>query len=147
MDRQDKLEYQRKWRQANKEKIKRYAEDWRTKNPEYNREWHAKHPGYRRPGGKEYDRQHQAEKQSMVATYKLDKNCADCYDKQSVKQRELWGNTPEVFDFDHVRGEKLFSLAKARTRSLEEIVEEMEKCDVVCANCHRIRTATRRAGK
>lgn len=30
-----------------------------------------------------------------------------------------------------------------RTGSLESIAEEFEKCDLVCANCHRLRTATR----
>jgi hypothetical protein len=50
-----------------------------------------------------------------------------------------------VMDLDHVRGEKSFSLSKAVQRAfsvtLDEIRAEIAKCDVVCANCHRIRTA------
>lgn len=45
-----------------------------------------------------------------------------------------------VMHFDHVRGTKKFELSKARMRSLEAIEEEMAKCDVVCANCHAVRT-------
>lgn len=47
-----------------------------------------------------------------------------------------------VMDFDHREGEtKLFEIAHAyRTKGRIQIEQEMAKCDVVCANCHRIRT-------
>ncbi len=51
----------------------------------------------------------------------------------------------ECMDFDHVRGEKLFTishLAKA-LKNRDRIAAEIEKCDVVCANCHRTRTRQR----
>jgi hypothetical protein len=55
---------------------------------------------------------------------------------------------PYVMDFDHRPGEeKAFALANAAgwTRiSLKRLEEEVAKCDVVCANCHRIRTHQRR---
>jgi hypothetical protein len=51
-----------------------------------------------------------------------------------------------VMDFDHREGEiKLFNIA-SRVRGnvtaprLEAIRQEIAKCDVVCANCHRERT-------
>jgi hypothetical protein len=49
---------------------------------------------------------------------------------------------PYVMDFDHVRGEKLFnvSAAPAIVPNLDKIREEIAKCDLVCSNCHRIRT-------
>lgn len=47
---------------------------------------------------------------------------------------------PECMDFDHVRGTKLFNLAEARCYSWTAIREEVAKCDLVCANCHRIRS-------
>jgi hypothetical protein len=50
---------------------------------------------------------------------------------------------PLVLDFDH-RGDKLFGIATGlRDRSWKAIFDEMAKCDVVCANCHRRRTALR----
>lgn len=52
---------------------------------------------------------------------------------------------PFVMDFDHVRGVKEFHISQACTRgiSLERIKAEIKKCDLVCSNCHRIRTLTR----
>jgi len=52
---------------------------------------------------------------------------------------------PYVMDFDHVKGEKLFNIGDARSRlfSFQGLVEEIEKCEVVCSNCHRIRTYNR----
>lgn len=52
-----------------------------------------------------------------------------------------------VMDFDHREGEeKLGTLAAATSSNLwswEKLKAEVEKCDVVCSNCHRIRTAKR----
>ena len=47
---------------------------------------------------------------------------------------------PEAMDFDHVRGEKTWSICQMRNYTISRIKEEMAKCDLVCANCHRIRT-------
>ncbi len=49
---------------------------------------------------------------------------------------------PYVMDWDHVRGEKKFVLSAtlANNISRERILAEIAKCDLVCANCHRIRT-------
>lgn len=51
-----------------------------------------------------------------------------------------------VMDFDHARGEKNFVIAHSTRdmRSFTEIFKEIEKCDVVCSNCHRIRTHERK---
>lgn len=53
---------------------------------------------------------------------------------------------PECMDFDHVRGEKVadVSLLVAWNFSLRRLLAEIAKCEVVCANCHRIRTVRRR---
>jgi hypothetical protein len=49
-----------------------------------------------------------------------------------------------VLEFDHLR-DKRFSIGRELSRrSWPSIVAEMEKCEVVCANCHRRRTAQRR---
>jgi len=58
--------------------------------------------------------------------------CADCR-----------GTFPsECMDFDHVRGTKINSVARLSMMS-DRFFGEIEKCELVCANCHRIRTAQR----
>ena len=52
-----------------------------------------------------------------------------------------------VMDFDHrEEGSKVMALACVVSRgwSKARILEEVAKCDLVCANCHRIRTKDRR---
>lgn len=50
-----------------------------------------------------------------------------------------------VMDFDHVSGEKIdnVSTLMAKKSSWKKIKEEISKCELVCANCHRIRTFLR----
>ncbi len=49
---------------------------------------------------------------------------------------------PFCMDFDHVRGAKLYHISGgvARGWSIEKLQAEIDKCDLVCANCHRIRS-------
>jgi hypothetical protein len=60
--------------------------------------------------------------------------CADC------------GGTfpPYVMDFDHLGDAvKRFNVSATHRYGWEEILREMAKCELVCANCHRIRTHQR----
>jgi hypothetical protein len=50
---------------------------------------------------------------------------------------------PVVLEFDHL-GDKEFGIgARWRDRSWQAVLDEIAKCEVVCANCHRRRTARR----
>ena len=57
------------------------------------------------------------------------------------------GFVPEVsgqMDYDHLR-DKEFNVSKgSRTGSPRKIAEEISKCDLVCRNCHALRTHNRR---
>lgn len=46
-------------------------------------------------------------------------------------------------DFDHVRGSKAESVSQMQSESYITILMEIAKCELVCANCHRIRTDSR----
>lgn len=48
-----------------------------------------------------------------------------------------------VLEFDHVRGEKWRNICDIMLYPLDIIEAEIDKCDVVCANCHKIRTFKR----
>jgi hypothetical protein len=60
--------------------------------------------------------------------------CADCGESD-----------PVVLTFDHVRGTKRGNVSDMVRDGLglETIKAEMEKCDVVCYNCHSLRTQER----
>lgn len=51
-----------------------------------------------------------------------------------------------VMDFDHIIGKKSFSLSQSSVggRSIETVKKEIAKCEVVCTNCHRMRTYNRK---
>jgi hypothetical protein len=69
----------------------------------------------------------------IVRLYKLIVGCQDC----GYRERA------EALEFDHRPGTvKLFGIADRMT-TLAKLIAEAEKCDVVCANCHAIRTADR----
>ena len=53
-----------------------------------------------------------------------------------------------VMDFDHVRGQKHKNVMELiPTLSKKKIDEEIAKCELVCSNCHRVRTHMRRISK
>jgi len=59
--------------------------------------------------------------------------CIDCGERD-----------PVVLEFDHI-GAKSFNIGQSLPyRNWQSIRAETEKCDGVCANCHRRRTARRR---
>lgn len=79
------------------------------------------------------------EKELVLFVRELKNNpCMDC------------GNTYHfsAMDFDH-RGEdeKIDSVSRLTSYgSKKKILAEIEKCDLVCSNCHRVRTWKRRVG-
>lgn len=51
-------------------------------------------------------------------------------------------------EFDHRPDEtKLLAIARNRGAKLERLLAEIEKCDIVCANCHALRTWQRQQQK
>lgn len=77
----------------------------------------------------------------LVSMLKESQACMDC----NISHRFF------AMDYDHVRGEKVADLSrllkKANITNLSAIFDEIAKCDLVCSNCHRVRTATRRSEK
>lgn len=82
-----------------------------------------------------YKRGLYAANRAWVDAFKLAAGCADC----GLRHKES-----SVYDFDHVRGRKLFNVGGFSSRTLKQVKAEIKKCDVVCANCHRVRTADRK---
>ena len=67
----------------------------------------------------------------FISEYKITTGCVDCgYNKHS-----------SALDFDHIKGDK--ELNVCFSKSIAQAKKEIEKCEVVCSNCHRIRTYNR----
>lgn len=78
-------------------------------------------------------RRHLAEKRELLNKLK-DAPCADCKVKYP----------PYVMEWDHISDDKVKSVSRMlREGSVYRLVREIEKCDLVCANCHRERTWNR----
>lgn len=79
-----------------------------------------------------------AQIRDWIRALKMNKPCADCGKHYP----------PTCMDFDHRDpDQKEFNICGDATRELysqEKILEEVAKCDIVCANCHRIRSAIQR---
>lgn len=73
----------------------------------------------------------------LIMATQMMNGCMDCGNDNLV-----------VLEFDHRPGEvKMFNVGQqAGVVSDEAFLAEIEKCDVVCANCHRIRTNIRGGG-
>lgn len=73
-------------------------------------------------------------RRQFVLEYLREHPCVECGESD-----------PVVLEFDHVRGEKLADVATLvhSHRNMKELEDEIAKCEVVCANCHRRRTASR----
>ena len=89
-----------------------------------NREYYLKKATINRKRG-------QARLREFLFTYKKEHPCVDCGESD-----------PIVLEFDHIEN-KVDGLARMATRALKlsTIIAEISKCDVVCANCHKRRTA------
>ena len=68
-------------------------------------------------------RLYRSRRRALIDSFKA-RPCVDCEGRFP----------PECMDFDHVRGEKLFTIGDRSGRALEAILDEIEKCDVVCSN-------------
>lgn len=76
-----------------------------------------------------------AVKKAWVEEYKLSKGCADCG----------YNDHPAALDFDHRPGTiKIRDIKCGQHLGWAALQAEVAKCDVVCANCHRVRTVERR---
>ena len=54
---------------------------------------------------------------------------------------------PVCMDWDHVRGTKVKNVGRLTHISRRMILEEISKCELVCANCHRTKNRKTTEGK
>lgn len=95
------------------------------------RRHYAKHKQSVRAKVTKRTREHRKNLRKFIIEFKTGKPCMDC------------GKSfpPCAMDFDH-QADKVASIANAVARgfSIERLLVEIKKCELVCANCHRVRT-------
>lgn len=108
--------YQRSWRAKNRDKVNAKSKAWRLTNPEKYRANIQKHLQKRIPF------------LALLNRYKKWKGCSLCDFKESSYALEFHHIKPE---------EKAFDVSMGWCRNWGKVKEEIRKCVVVCANCHR----------
>jgi len=97
------------------------------------------HRTHKRPESSDaYKKRRLVEHKEMLNAYKLEKGCVVCGYNAHFAALEF-DHLPENVKRETV-GSMLFR------SSWKAIMREVDKCEVVCANCHRIRTYNRRYG-
>ena len=101
---------------------------------EYHRVWYAKNRTRRLTQINADRDRRRGVARVFIYEYLRHNPCTDCGERDII-----------VLDFDHVHGQKVANISKMinEGRPLEIIREEMAKCEVVCSNDHRRRTARR----
>ncbi len=116
---EQRREYNRAYYQANREKLLAANKAWREQNPE------------------KVSLSGQEKKIDALRALRALKEMTPCSDCGRHYAHY-------VMDFDHrPETEKKFLVSQFRAHNLAALIEEVDKCDIVCANCHRIRTFNR----
>jgi hypothetical protein len=112
------------------------VESRRAYHRDYMRDWYAKEENKKAHKARvaANNRKRTEEVKAKLALIKSGP-CADCGRTYPV----------ECMDFDHLR-DKFMDIGRMRTHSWATVEKELAKCELVCSNCHRVRTAARRAG-
>ena len=74
-------------------------------------------------------RNRRTETKTKLLKYLSEHSCVDCGE-----------DNPVVLEFDHIEEKKL-SISQMQNYKWESVLEEINKCLVRCANCHRIKTS------
>ena len=123
----------RKWRLEHREHQTRLSKQWRVEHPEKTAIYSQKHRAANYQKALEADRKRKRATKVFINSLK-NSACVDCG----------MFYPPYVMDFDHREGtDKCFDVSNPKTSNRNKILLEVQKCDLVCANCHRTRTYQR----
>ena len=105
-------QYSKKWRTNNKEKTQEYSKKWRAQN-------------------RDYIKKKCSEFHLILDKLKLSLHCMNPHCPYHTK--EIDGC---CLDFHHLK-EKKYSITAMASRNKKAIIAEINKCIVLCSNCHR----------
>ncbi len=143
--------YQRNWQRDNRDKVKGYHAVYASKNADKlkgaSHKWYIANKDKMKASQRAYMKERgglivltdfQLRKKEYVIKYLEQHSCVDC------------GNTDiRVLEFDHTKGPKYkcVSVLVWQAYSIEVLDAEIAKCEVRCANCHKIRHCEDRRDK
>jgi 5-methylcytosine-specific restriction endonuclease McrA len=100
---------------------------------EYGKEHYAKHRRRYIEQTRVRNQKRFRERVIFLLDYFKSHPCTDCGESD-----------PVVLEFDHLRDKEFEIASGIHYRAWRKVLAEIEKCEVVCSNCHRRRTARRR---
>ena len=106
-----------------------------SNSAEYQRDWYHQNKHRLRDKRRERNKREHARRRQFINYEKLRRGfCLDCNLPADLTNLA-------VFEFDHREPEhKLFAVGNCNGKPLAMLEAEMAKCDMLCANCHRLRT-------
>ncbi len=109
---------------------KRQREKCSECNKEYQAKWWQKNKALQRSRVKANSKKAKARSKDLINGHLQSHPCVDCGESDI-----------EVLEFDHLKDKTMNVSAMPRAGfALEKIKEEIAKCEVRCANCHRRKT-------
>jgi 5-methylcytosine-specific restriction endonuclease McrA len=110
------------------------TEEERAKKAEYQKRWYEKNKARHIANVAKRKAEVKLRASEYLRGLKESTPCVDC-----GKQYPYY-----VMDFDHLRDKEYqVSLMVGQGYDIPAIQKEIAKCEIVCSNCHRIRTFTR----
>ena len=124
-------EYDKKYREEHKEKIseynKKYKEENKEKISEYNKKWREENKENRL----EHAKAHRDKRRAHCIEY-LGGKCVVC-------------GTTHNLQFDHIKREgKKYTITEKITNYFTILKEELNKCQLLCVDCHKVKTKSER---
>jgi hypothetical protein len=146
---EEQKEYNRKWRAENKEQIRKYKEENKEKIREQNRRYYE----LNKEKISEYCKLNKEKKAEYDKKYcKLNREKkAECDKAHRKKRKELCleylggkcvvCGTTNRLEFDHIkRDTKKYEITPKLTINFDNLKEELNKCQLLCYDCHKIKT-------
>ena len=131
LNKEKKSEQNRKWNEENKEKKAEYNKKWREENKEERAKYGKKWREENREHTIEYKREKRKRWRSKCVEY-LGGKCVKC-------------GTTHNLQFDHIKREgKKYEITRRLSNNLNNLKEELDKCQLLCYDCHKIKTKSER---
>ena len=127
-NKEDTIEYNKRYYKEQRENILKRLKERRNAEPEKHSKWKK---DYYVRNKKEINarKKVRTDEQKQKAVEYLGGKCQQC---------GLEDICVNVFDFHHRDPkEKSYDISTKRYRNFESIKQELDKCDLLCANCHR----------